>query len=377
MARLIVLTGAPAPSALRWDEIELSDPQNIDRGWAMHDTTGSPKSSHTFSVQWRRVPVKEALVDTDQHTVDSQPFTSPPEAVFLNAAELTTQPQSEHISTLTSTSVSAASMQTAAVVLDDFYDQSLALHEDLTTSQLSDFQSQATGLGSPQWSGERTQVTRSNVTAHECASLPFPILPQHLNNLKDIPSAAYLRSIEPQTMTVNLIVGIMALPSPRPVTVGRRWGREQEMQLLEILVGDDTRAGFEITMWLSNSNEKHKNGGVAHQSTLESQMQSLRSRDVILIRNVALRSYQGKVHGQSLRRDVTKVDLLYRRKIDDSDEGGMFSSKALIELAGTHPVMEKAKRVRQWLIDFVGEDMPDNLREVSTRTRAVLPPDTQ
>ena len=35
------------------------------------------------------------------------------------------------------------------------------------------------------------------------------------------------------------------------------------------------------------------------------------------VENVALSSYNGKVHGQSLRKDVTKVDLLFRKKLDE------------------------------------------------------------
>ena len=176
-------------------------------------------------------------------------------------------------------------------------------------------------------------------------------------------------------MTVNLIVGIMALPPPRSVTVGRRWGQEREMQLLEMLVGDDTRAGFEITMWLSNKTATTE--GLPRPGALEVQLQGLRPRDLILLQNIALCAYQGRVHGQSLRKDVTKVSLLYRRKLDDTDAGGTFSSRALTESDGSDPIMEKAKRVKQWLRDFVSDQVPGNPTETAFDRRARLPPDTQ
>jgi len=382
MTRLIVLTGAPAPSALVWGADELIDSRVSHDGWAAGVGTGSSQGSQPFSAQWRLVEMEKADVDVDQDAVESMPFNTPPNnTVFLTTAELTTQSHDEHIGTLASTDSFAVTTQ-ATDDLGDFYDQSLVFDENLTTSRLSEFQSQ-TGLGVSQSSDgnderdEGSQLPQSNTAAQTRISLPFPILAQHLNNVKDIPTAAYLQSIQPQTMTVNLIVGIMRLPQPRTISVGRRWGREREMQLLEMLVGDDTRAGFEITIWLSDSKQKGTSGGAKHQSTLESQVQKLRLRDIVLLRNLALRSYRGRVHGESLRRDVTKVELLYRRKIDAADYGGLFSSKHLTESAGTEPVMAKTKRVRQWLMDFVGQDMYTKGQEISTTRQALLPPDTQ
>ncbi len=314
MKRLIVLTGAPPPSVLRWDEDALSCQHNVTTEGAV-DNTRPPESTDTFSAQWRQVQMRGLHTEIDQQNADSMPSTFPGGAIFSTPAELTQHLHSQP-SMMTSTSVSTDSMQTVAVDLDDFYAQSLALHEDIATSQLPETQSQTTNPNDTLWSDEKTKLSLPNCSEHARASLPFPISSLYLNDVKDIPSAAYLRSIEPQTMTVNVVVGIMALPSPRPVTVGRRWGREREMQLLEILVGDDTGAGFEITVWLSDI---HGNERLADRSSLEIQMRRLRPRDIVLLRNIALCTYQGRVHGQSLRKDVTKVDLLYRRKLDDSD----------------------------------------------------------
>jgi hypothetical protein len=382
MTRLIVLTGAPVPSALAWGDNELIDSQVSHSGCAAGVGTGSSQGSQPFSAQWRLVEMAKAYMDADQDAVESMPFNTPlNNTIFLETAELTTQSHDDHIGTTASTNSFAVTTQVTED-LDDFYDQSLVFDENLTTSQLSEFESQ-TGVGISQSSdgtderGEGSQFSQSHTAAQTRISLPLPILARHLNNVRDIPAAAYLQSIQPQTMTVNLIVGIMRLPQPRTISVGRRWGREREIQLVEMLVGDDTKAGFEITMWLSNSKQKATSGGTKPQSTLETQMQKLRPRDVVLLRNVALRPYQGRVHGESLRRDVTKVDLLYRRRVDATDHGGIFSSKDLIEAAGTEPVIGKTKRVRQWLMDFVGQDIYTRGQKPSTTRQALLPPDTQ
>ncbi|ERF69811.1 hypothetical protein EPUS_08012 [Endocarpon pusillum Z07020] len=375
MTRSIILTGAPAPSDLQWDESALSSIPNVEAGEVMGKPV-TPESSPKFSAQWRVVlPRKLPGYHHPQILHDDVLPAGSSKAIFLTTAELTDRPPSQNESVLTNTNPSTASMHTAAETLDDFYDQSLALQGDLTTSQLSEFQSQNTSLMSPQWSEERTQVAQSTSASILHTSPSFMIAPQHLNAVKDIPSAAYLRSIEPQTMTVNLIVGVMALPSPRSVMVGRRWGQEREMQLLEMLVGDETRAGFEITMWLSN--KANTTEGLLRPSALEIQLQGLRPRDVVLLQNIALCAYQGRVHGQSLRRDVTKVNLLYRRKLDDTDPGGKFSSRALAESDASDAVMEKAKRVKRWLTDFVSDEVPENSPDTAFVGRARLPPDTQ
>ena len=76
------------------------------------------------------------------------------------------------------------------------------------------------------------------------------------------------------------------------VTVGRRYVRKREMRLVELLVGDDTRAGFEITVWLAGDPQMAEEP--AHRSLLSQRMPILRPRDIVLLRNVALGAYQGE-----------------------------------------------------------------------------------
>lgn len=374
MTTLIVLTGAPAPGSLQWDENILSSLHSNDVPGAIFSSR-SPEGASGFSAQWRQVPTTGVRIDTNQPSIQGLPGNDLGDAVFLTNSQLTQQVQSERTSGWRSVSVTTLSLHSAEETLNDYYDQSFVLHEDLTTSQLSELRSQTTNLSDLQWSGVKTQVDSSESADDEQNSLPFQIVAEQLNNIKDVPSAQHLRRIEPQTVTMNLVVGIISLPSPRSVIVGRRWGREREMQLVEMLVGDDTRAGFEVTVWLSN--ESGRTHDTASRYALESQIQNLRPRDVVLLRNVALCAYQGRVHGQSLKGNVTKMNLLYRRKLDASDPAGLYSLKDLHQPSEMDPIKQKAKQVTRWLMNFVGENVPNSFGEASHARRAVLPPDTQ
>jgi hypothetical protein len=159
----------------------------------------------------------------------------------------------------------------------------------------------------------------------------------HLSDLEDIPSAVYLLSIKPQTVTVNLIVGIISIAAPR--TVNTRWGAT--ISLVEVLVGDETKSGFGITFWLSSDSAKDM-------------IAKLRRQDVVLVQNVALSVFMNKVYSQSLRQDVTKVHLLYRKKLDPGDVGGHYSLGDLKTTEEAHPQLHKTARVREWVLAFVG-----------------------
>jgi hypothetical protein len=374
MTRLIVLTGAPARSTLEWNEDALSSRLAIDGERAFHSSRSS-ESSSAYSAQWRQVPMRDIHSDIGQQKIDPEPSSFDGPAIFLKTAELTPQYRSQQTSTLMKASGSSASMQTATQDLDDFYDQSLALLDHLTTSQLSEFQSQTTNPNDAPSSDDITQVAPPSPANRIRRVSSFQMTAASLKDVRNIPSAAYLQSIEPQTMTVNLIVGIMAMPPPRILTPRRKWGRQHKVRLMDILVGDDTRAGFEVTIWLSY--EPDTTEDLLQQSLLEQKVLKLRPRDIVLLRNVALSAYQGRVYGQSLRRDVTKVDLLYRRQVDDSTEKGLYCAEGLLEPAGSDPVMRKTKSVKEWLVNFVGNDMLGDFGESSRTRQALLPPDTQ
>jgi hypothetical protein len=171
-------------------------------------------------------------------------------------------------------------------------------------------------------------------------------------DLARIPNVAYLHSIAPQTMTVNLVVAVISNPSPKTIHP-RRGG--PPLQLVEMVVGDETRAGFSINIWLPT-------GGRDASSELATVVGSLCPGDVILARTVALGSFRGDVFGQSLRRERTRVEL-----VGKGDCGGE----------------DKVGRVREWARNFVGvsvgreEVVKGGMKQKRGQGRLCLPQDTQ
>ncbi|KAK3937856.1 hypothetical protein QBC46DRAFT_391541 [Diplogelasinospora grovesii] len=167
-------------------------------------------------------------------------------------------------------------------------------------------------------------------------------------DLEHIPNPKYLLDIQPQTMTCNVLVGIISISQPKMVKT--RWGTSRE--LVEVLVGDDTRSGFTITFWLSPEGENNMG-----------QLRGLRARDVIGIRNAALNTFKNRVYGSSLRKDLTKVRLLYRQKLDKDDVGGCYNSAEdatkFRRVGGSSssssigPELKRVKRVWEWVLKFV------------------------
>ncbi|QSZ35602.1 hypothetical protein DSL72_008472 [Monilinia vaccinii-corymbosi] len=255
--------------------------------------------------------------------------------------------------------------------LSHFYEHSYAIHADAPSSQITPHASFTSMTSSEAGASSSASTSHSVVDSH--VSLPpsgdhvesvghAPPIPVagHCTSLKDVPHAQYLSSIVPQTMTVNLIVGIISIAEPRAIDT-RRGG---EVALVEMLVGDETKSGFSINFWLSGRGKE----GVRRS------LEDLRVQDVVLVRNVALGSFNGKVHGQSLRKDMTRFCLLYREKIDRKDVGGCYGKRDLEgeELDGQ---LAKVRRVRSWVEGFVGVVKP--LRRGVKRVREELPPDTQ
>jgi hypothetical protein len=273
--------------------------------------------------------------------------------------------------------------------LSEFYDHSFAIHEAVPSSQLSDVSELPPETPTYETNEEmfpETPTTGIIRSPSQRRLSQFP-RPKHLSDLDDIPNANHLRSIEPQTMTVNLIVAVLSIAQPRTVLTGGKFGNPQETDLVEVLVGDETKTGFCITMWLPREMRVNwKDGAMAmpegSRSQLRRSLKVTRPRDVILLQNVALSSFKGKVHGQSLRRDVTKIDLLFRRKIDETDFGGIYSAQALRNATDSDKQALKVKRVKDWMLNFVGDSAEERRSSERSRSggrgrRRLLPPDTQ
>ncbi|KAJ5920751.1 hypothetical protein N7454_009284 [Penicillium verhagenii] len=212
--------------------------------------------------------------------------------------------------------------------LSQFYDQSFAFHEAPSNPSASEVPEDLTQ--------ELDSIETDDSTSKGLYQLPPFRINGPLRDLQDIPTAEHLQSIVPQTMSVNLVVGVIAVQSPRRV-VTRQW--KKELDIIELVVGDETKAGT-----------------------------------LLLLRTVGLGSFRDQVYGQSLRGGMTQVDLLHR---PTTDAGGL--NKVLpTSVQGDLP--QKVHKVREWILQFVGTDgvggtslpgMPE------TERGHRLPPDTQ
>ena len=265
------------------------------------------------------------------------------------------------------------SAESANEALSDYYDHSFTIYEAIPSTQATDtshtpgtptYESASLEVPSDSAydsSGSGRGIIRTS-SQRRLSKAPKPSL---LTSLADIPNANYLRGIEPQTKTVNLIVGVLSISPTRKVTTGKAYGKPRQVELVDLLVGDETKTNFSITMWLPRelhvlwrdkqaSNSPSHSPADACRSELRRKLKSLRPRDVIVLQNVALTTYKGKVAGASLKGEVTKVEILFRRKIGDEEDVGCYSVSNLRN--PIDPQIKKVKAVRDWLLEFVGEE---------------------
>jgi hypothetical protein len=179
-------------------------------------------------------------------------------------------------------------------------------------------------------------------------------------------------------MTVNLIVGILAIHPPRRV-VTRQW--KTEVDIIELIVGDETRTGFGVNFWLPTQTSISSKTQEADR--LSRSLAMLRPRDIILLRTVGLSSFRDQVYGQSLRGGMTKINLLHRQPVDATDTAGFYKGDLRRDSSHDHAdlPLQKARRVREWVFQFVDATDgagggPSGMSETQ-RGHQRLPPDTQ
>jgi hypothetical protein len=373
--KLLIFVGAPEASSLDWEEAGLldtfSDP--IARFAGLNDPHSNqepvpitPALTSTSAVHpsWRSLPLERQHLTTGftQSFNRHHLFTGLPQqkdyqdTSFFVASQVNSF--TEEFSQETSES-HPSSHASAQELVSQFYEESYAKHEDIQSSQIAPASDAGGSFTSDELSDTFDSPLRSFGVAKE-----DPVA-GHLSNLRDLPNAVYLNSIHPQTMTVNLIVGIISLPEPRAI----KTRRGAAVELIEVLVGDETKSGFGVNFWLSPSQSA--------QGHMRNILSNLRPRDVVLMRNVALSSFRGKVYGQSLRKEMTKVHLLYRNRVDKSDAGGCYSAADLAIGDPVPPQVEKTRRVREWILKFVGLGAGHQKGKTPEAFKEVLPPDTQ
>ncbi|CAK7226188.1 hypothetical protein SBRCBS47491_006146 [Sporothrix bragantina] len=156
----------------------------------------------------------------------------------------------------------------AATTSQEFLEYSLAVHEALPSSMP---QIDLPNMPANDSFDETTQSFSQSTSFSLLSTVPpLPTdIPhwQPLTNLVDVPSASYLLSLAPQTVTVNLVVAIVSVGVPRVIDKnnGNRNSNNRRdrrpVSLVELVVGDETGSGFGLTIWMDGG------GGQQQQTT--------------------------------------------------------------------------------------------------------------
>ncbi|KAK4190855.1 hypothetical protein QBC35DRAFT_376979 [Podospora australis] len=315
--RTMVFVGAPESHSLDWSAGNLLAHFSTSIAhFAGISTDDTIPDEERDSAVWRELPLDKARVSTglsQSHAAAAPEFFSPTGEYNDQTILSQLYEQSQQL-----------------------YEHSIMVHQEMPSSELVSESYETTSFItnasesfiSDGFTQSQSQPRRQLVSEKE-----------PLKDLKDLPSATYLQKILPQTMSVNVIAGIISVPQPRQVTT--RWGTKY---LVEVLVGDETRAGFTITYWLPSHD------------IAQSPLAGLRPGDIVLMQNVGLNAFMKKVYGSSLRKNLTKVHLLYRVRLDSRDPGGHYRTSDLSadSTKNPHPQLEKTRRVRDWVLNFVG-----------------------
>ncbi|KAG5951898.1 hypothetical protein E4U53_002054 [Claviceps sorghi] len=342
---ILLFTGPPAPSSVVEPSCTVSGFEPPFRhlfhlpAATTATTTATPYTTAWRSLALRRQPLHSGFTQT--HAANVSAFAN---GAFFTTADATVLEldddgdDDDDISlegpVTTTTTTTTTTTPASQDLLTQFCEQSVGLH---TMSDAVDSQSLVDG-------------TTESFTTSILSDDARVARPRHLSDLEDVPSAKQVTALEPQTITLNIIVGVLSVAQPRTVTT--RWG--SSLSLIELLVGDDTATGFAVTFWLPTD------------QVAASDVVALRRQDVVLLENVALHVFRNKVYGQSLRRGLTRLHLLWR-----ADGGGHYSSRSL-RAKGRDPQREKTRIVRDWVLRFVGGDARARRRSGSSWDR---PPD--
>jgi hypothetical protein len=338
MNRKIFLVGSPLSSSLKWDKDELLN-----------------KPIHPFQETHpqRRITVEESArakwrVLPATHEIDNNiPYQGHVDPAFLVSDQLEVAPD--------------VPRNLEDSLFSKFYHHSFLVHE---TSEVSAWELEIADSTQESSLGEDS-VTISTYDKDAPRSPRILHIPGPLRDLHDLPTAKYIQSTAPQTVTVNLIVGVLAVHPPRRV-ITRKW--KTELDIVELVVADETKTGFGVNFWIKPEKPSVDNS----ETELAQSLAGFRPRDIVLLRNVGLSTFQSRVYGQSLRRGMTTVELLHRQAVDVTDAVGFYKS---IQSNVQDAPLQKTRRVREWMLRFVTDAAGGGSEMLETRGR--LPPDTQ
>ncbi|EME45403.1 hypothetical protein DOTSEDRAFT_127258 [Dothistroma septosporum NZE10] len=257
-----------------------------------------------------------------------------------------------------------------------FLEHSLAVLQDLDSSQIEVPEGAFLDDTMPMGFGSFNATPTSNLLLQASDDSMLTTSSEHMmpqqivftgpiTDLKRIPNAQHLRSIQPQTMTVNILASAISVKPPRTIQLRRR---DAEMDIVEVTFGDETKANFTISFWLVPVDSRTKY--TPRKGSLRETLMSLRSGDAVIATHIALNEFNGNVYGNSLNRGITKnVTTL---TVLSGSITGISASAA-----------SKLSRVRSWSKQFVGGKKRASSQEIppsspaERRTGLVLPADTQ
>lgn len=299
--RLKLLNGAPLREHLDYSDDVLIAASECGR--FEFEKSHSQSTGENTSLKWRDIGLKSAPLRTGW----SQPYlpgtANDSQSFVIPGLEESSALPEYDASNLDNTLTFDENLSAA----DDYLEHSLVFYDTLLSSQVVQDNAADNTVTSSSF------LTTSFGTTVSGFSSPSPVDSQVLvlqvpaamtvTPLGSLPSARHLRSIYPQTPTPNFLCALMTTPERREVFV-RKGG--YNMDLWEIIVGDDTCSNFKVTFWLrplreSNNEQNHI------QSELLRTLERLQVGNIVLLRNIALTSFRDVVYGQSLNTAITRA----------------------------------------------------------------------
>ncbi|KAI6874472.1 hypothetical protein KC343_g4697 [Hortaea werneckii] len=400
MTTCIFLAGAPDSDSLTWDERHLLNQfeppiQRFLGREASLSSTADGDASTLAIPKWRSIPFNlnnSTALHTNRDRGESQQGTQFLSFLHDASTNYDASHEQDHL----------AFLEQSLARLDELESSQITpmLEDETTTTFNSNLDDSLTGeegtpdLSNSQGAQERLATVARPQHPQTQQHQPFHIIGP-ISDLRSIPSATHIDSIFPGTMTLNLLCAVISVSPLRTVQLRRRQragitgnpqhpnsdsadaAHAEERELLEILLGDETRAGFSATFWflpesdaarilISHTTERRGGAGGGGRpnvwdanedsKTRRQNLLSLRAGDVVLIRNLALSVFKGGVYGQSLRETRGKTGLGRGNFTDvrvlEEENGEGFLSSLPPSMRGQ--VRGKMRRVREWRDGFVG-----------------------
>ncbi|PVI01666.1 hypothetical protein DM02DRAFT_339172 [Periconia macrospinosa] len=360
--RLKILEGAPRCEDLDFSPASLLDSEAAVKLFERQfELNNDDNEKSTTIVKWRRLGLKGERL----HTGWSQPYI-PGNGIPSFSFSI---PNVEGVTELPTDDASYMSTDLAGQTpqMDDFLEHSLAFHDTLLSSQVmandaADRTVSSTSFldGTSFLESVSSESTSALLDVH---SQDGPVLQipstLTLTSLASLPGANHLRSIFPQTPTVNILCVATMSPESKEVFVKRGTFK---MTVQEITVADDTKPGFKVSFWDRPSSKD------TSQNLLANTLAQVRVGHVLLLRNIALTSFRETVYGQSLNPSIvrarTSVDIL-------ADSNGISSRQVSALPVAMVPTLA---RLRRWAKIHITPNAPQSTRKRKYRneTKAMV-----